>query len=115
MNLGPIAGELLVSVNNGDLGAVRQGQAARGEPLLIEGTTKIYVGVDDPQVRAVELFDGLRIIYVRSELATETLKLEQLVAMATSVNDFWSDHDQTTVTIQVPDQPILSTATSGIR
>lgn len=63
--IGDGGGELLVSVNAGDVLAARQGQAGRRELISSTGTQSVYVGTDDAEARAVELFDGSRIIYVR--------------------------------------------------
>ena len=60
-------GELLVSIRTGDAAAVAAGTQSRGGLLQSDGTASVYLGTDSPGARAVELFDGTTIVYVRSE------------------------------------------------
>ena len=111
MAIGNAGGELLVSVNAGDALAARQGQAGRGELISSAGTTSVYVGTDDADARAVELFDGSRIVYVRSQGTSTPLSLEELTSIAQGVNDHWPDHGNTFDQAPAP-RPFPTTATS---
>lgn len=78
--------ELLLSVSAGDPLAAVEGSSDRGQPLRVEGTARVFVGTDSDEARAVELFDGDRIVYVRSESAEVALDVETLVDIALVVN-----------------------------
>ena len=78
--------ELLLSVRAGDPEAAADGTSDSGKPLRVEGTARVFVGTDSDEARAVELFDGDRIVYVRAESAEVALDLETLVDIALVVN-----------------------------
>ncbi|MDA3040856.1 MAG: hypothetical protein O3C27_15265 [Actinomycetota bacterium] len=77
--------ELLLSVSVGDPRATG-GSSGRGQPFRLEGTARVFVGVDGDEARSVELFDGDRVVYVRSEHPEAALDLEMLVDIAVDVN-----------------------------
>ena len=79
---------VLVSVRSGDPEAA---ETADGREGLLEqvGSARILVGTDGPNARAVELFDGTTIVYVRSE-ASSASPLDTLSRVAQAVNQSWT-------------------------
>ena len=79
-------GWLLVSRLTGDPSAVKAGSDGRADLLRTDGTATVYLGTDGPNARAVELFDGDTIIYVRSQTAAPAA-LNDLIELALKVDD----------------------------
>jgi hypothetical protein len=80
-------GQLLVSIRTGDAEAVAAGTHNRPDLLRSDGTASVYLGTDSPEARAVELFDGATIIYVRSESSNENARpLADLTTVALALN-----------------------------
>jgi hypothetical protein len=83
---GDVSG-IQVGISYGSADAVKQGSENRGDPLSTNGAAQIFVGTDSPQARAVELFDGLTIVYVRSEPSGgEARSLDELSTLAIAIN-----------------------------
>lgn len=80
-------GQLLVSIRTGDAAAVAAGTTNRTGLLQSDGSASVYLGTDSAQARAVELFDGTTIIYIRSESSNQSARaLSDLTAMALALN-----------------------------
>lgn len=107
-------GALLVSISTGDTAAAAVGTNNRGGLLRTVGSATIYLGTDSTTARAVELFDGSTIIYVRSESATEAESLDDLTAVALTLDHTWQpDTLQFDTTNTVPTAVSTPIATTG--
>lgn len=96
---------VLVAVRSGDPEAANtDGRAGLLEQV---GSARIYVGTDGPNARAVELFDGTTIVYVRSE-ASSASPLATLSKVAQTVNESWTPDSLT-----FPGQPNAITTAPG--
>lgn len=82
-------GELLVAISTGDSDAAAAGTINRGDPLRTVGSATVYLGTNSTTARAVELFNGSTIIYVRSESATEAESLDDLTTIALTLDQTW--------------------------
>ena len=80
-------GQLLVSIRTGDRQAVAAGTNNRTGLLQSVDRASVYLGTDSAQARAVELFDGTTIIYVRSESSNQSARaLSELTTVALALN-----------------------------
>ncbi|MDY7101446.1 MAG: hypothetical protein S0880_09690 [Actinomycetota bacterium] len=86
LDLGGAAGRLQVSYLRGDADAVAEGTSVERELVEQRGTADIYEGTDGNTARAVELFDGTTIVYVRSEWTSDARSFAELVEIADAVN-----------------------------
>lgn len=85
----PDRGDLLVSIHDG--GSSSTTVAGDGRQLLrLSGSASVFLGTDSNSARAVELFDGTTIVYVRSESALQAQSLDDLATIAIDVNAHWS-------------------------
>jgi hypothetical protein len=86
IDLGGTAGELQVSIRTGDAQAVANGTAVQRDLLERRDTAEIYLGTDGDAARAVELYDGTTIVYVRSEETNDARTLDELTEVAVAIN-----------------------------
>ncbi len=75
-------GRLLLGIRIGESVSV----AERSAPLATDGSAAVYLGTDGPDARAVELVDGERVIYARSDDTATPMELDELIAIVISLN-----------------------------
>ena len=80
-------GELFVSILTGDAAAVEAARNDHGQELQAAGTASVYLVVDGPDARAVQLVDGMTIITVRSDSSTGSARsIPDLTQLAFAFN-----------------------------